>query len=248
MAKITIVMTYWNRQRLLEKTLHSYSLSKEKDFNVLIIDNNSKEEIRLPKLPFEVKVIRLTDEPYANNYISAHNIGFFHAIKDDPKIIIITHSECYHEGDVISCAKKVTDDSYISFGCYSLKEGETPETVVMNQRGNTYDGDSAWYNHPVHRPAKHHFCSAITTKNLVLLNGFDERFCGGVAYDDDYFVEQIKRLGLRIEETSYPFVFHQWHYTAWKDNPDLIYRNRGLFDSLRHETDYRAIHLLSPDL
>jgi glycosyltransferase involved in cell wall biosynthesis len=241
-------MTYWNRQRLLEKTLYSYSLSESKDFNVIIIDNNSDEDIKHIAVPFEVEIIKLTNQKWANNYISAHNYGFFHALKKNPDIILITHSECYHQGDVITYAKRVTDETYISFGCYSLKEGEKPEIAEMNRRGNIFDGDSAWYNHPIYRPAKHHFCSAITAKNLRKLNGFDERFCNGVAYDDDYFVEQIKRLGLKIEETDYPFVFHQWHYSAWKNNPDLIYHNRGIFDSLKYETDYRAMHLLSPDL
>jgi len=149
---------------------------------------------------------------------------------------------------VISYAKRVTDESYISFGCYSLSEGQEPESVLMNARGNTFDGDSAWYNHPIFRPAKHHFCSAITAKNLQLLNGFDERFSGGVAYDDDYFVEQINRLGLNIEETAFPFVFHQWHYSSWKTKSDLIFHNRALFDVLKNETGYKAIHKLTPDL
>lgn len=240
-----ICMTYWNRQELLNKTLESYTKSASKDFKVLIVDNNSNEDIILPKLPFEVKIIKLKS---GYDYIAAHNYGFLEALKEDPKIILITHSECYHSGDVISYAKKVTDESYISFGCYSLSEGQTPETVKINERGNTFDGDSAWYNHPVHRSAKHHFCSAITAKNLRLLNGFDERFSGGVAYDDDYFVEQINRLGLKIEETTYPFVFHQWHFSSWKTKSDLIFRNRALFDTLKSETSYKAIHKLTPDL
>lgn len=238
-------MTYWNRQKLLEKTLYSYTLSEAKDFKVLIIDNNSDEDIILPPLPFEVKIIKLGA---GYDYIAAHNYGFWEAIKEAPEIIIITHSECYHEGDVIKYSKRVTDDSYISFGCYSLSEGQEPGKVMMNARHNVFDGDSAWYNHPIYRPAKHHFCSAIKTKNLQLLNGFDERFSGGVAYDDDYFVEQINRLGLKIEETEYPFVFHQWHYSAWKTSTDKIYKNRALFDVLKNEKDYRAKHLLTPDL
>jgi glycosyltransferase involved in cell wall biosynthesis len=242
---ITIVMTYWNRQRLLNKTLESYCKSESKDFNVIIVDNNSDEDIVLPELPFKVKVIKLKA---GYDYISAHNMGFIEALKKNPDIIIITHSECCHSGDVISYAKNVTDRSYISFGCYSLSEGQEPETVVINNRHNTYDGDSAWYNHPVYRPAKHHFCSAITAKNLKLLNGFDERFSGGVAYDDDYFIEQINRLGLKIEETSFPFVFHQWHFSAWKTKSDLIYKNAELFNSLKNETDFRAKHILTPDL
>jgi glycosyltransferase involved in cell wall biosynthesis len=77
---IAIIMTYWNRQRLLDKTLASYIKSESRDFKVYIVDNNSDEEIHLGQYPFEVEIIRLTSERWANNYISAHNYGFYHPL------------------------------------------------------------------------------------------------------------------------------------------------------------------------
>jgi len=242
---ITICMTYWNRPAQLAKTLESFKQSAEKDFNVLIIDNNSDQDIVLPELPYKVTVVKLTK---TYHYLSAHNMGFLYALKYNPKIIIIQHSECYHQGDVISYAKKVTDESYISFGCYSLGQGETPETVQINNRCMTFNGDSAWYNHPIYRPQNMQFCTAITTKNLIKLNGFDERFCEGVWFDDNYFIDMIKRLGLKIELTEYPFVFHQWHPDAWTAKPELIYKNRDLYESIKNGTDYRSVHNITPDL
>ena len=242
---ITIVNLHWNREIQLLKTLDSFKQSEFKDFNVLIVDNNSDNKLRLSSYPFEIRIIRLKE---SLNYIAAHNYGFRCAIREmNPDIIIMQHSEIYHQGDVISYASKVTDDNYISFACYSLGQNETPETVRINNRSMTFNGDSAWYNHPVYRPRYTHFCSAITVNNLKKLNGFDERFCEGTWYDDDYFLNQIQSLGLKIELCTSPFVFHQWHEDLWKDRAD-IYRNLNIYTTLKDQKQYKALHLITPDL
>jgi len=244
---ITIVILYWNRKQQLLKTLESFTHSEHRNFNVVIVDNNSPEELRLNSYPFEKRIIRLTNQSYAKSYISAHNYGFYYTLKHiKPEKIIIQHAEIFHNGDVISYSDKVTDKTYISFACYSLCRGEYPETVTINNKCMTFDGESAWYNHKIYRPRFTHFCSAITAKNLKKLNGFDERFCNGIWYDDDYFLLQISRLGLEIELCTDPFVFHQHHEIAMTDR-NKININQAMFSSLQNET-YRAEHLLTPDL
>jgi GT2 family glycosyltransferase len=111
----------------------------------------------------------------------------------------------------------------------------------------TFNGDSAWYNHPIYRPRFTNFCSAITVKNLKKLNGFDERFCEGVWFDDDYFLNQIQWLGLKIELCTDPFIFHQWHEDKWKDIIK-IYRNRDIYNSLKELKQIKSEHLINPDL
>ena len=242
---ISIVLTYWNRPAQLAKTLQSFKYSQSEDFNVLIIDNNSDQDIVLPELPYEVTIIKLNP---GYHYLAAHNFGFWHALKKNPDIIIMQHAECYHQGDVISYAKKVTDETYISFGCYSLGEGEEPETVEIKDRCMTANGQSAWYNHPIYRPLNYQFCSAITAKTLKLLNGFDERFCAGIWYDDNYFLELIRRAGLQIELTAFPFVFHQWHPDGTTGSMDLINKNLALFTVLVPGNDKKSVHIYTPDL
>ncbi len=244
---ITIVNLHWNRERQLFKTLESFKQSQCKDFNVLIVDNNSEKDIVLTKLPFEVRIIKLRDPKYSS-YIAAHNFGFGYAIHEmKPDIIIMQHSEMYHQGDIISYASRINDNSYISFACYSLGQGEEPETAKINNRCMTFNGDSAWYNHPVYRPRFTNFCSAIITRNLIKLNGFDERFCGGTWYDDDYFLNQIQWLGLNIELCVNPFVFHQWHEDAWKDRAKII-RNQNIYMTLKDQKQFKAQHLITNDL
>lgn len=244
--KITILLTYLNRPESLQWTLKSFLKYDPKDFEVLIIDDNSKEDIAIPDLPYKVRVIKFTNEPWVNKYTCLLNMGFMYALDNDPDIIIMQHSECYHVGDILSYAKKINDQTYISFGCYSLGKDETPESFEILDRPCQTDGQRSWYNHPVIRPKGYNFCSAITAKNLIKLNGFDERFKDGCAFEDDYFLHQIAMLGLKIDITAEPFVFHQYHPVMW--DPAKWPINQRVYETLRQGTEFRAKHLLTPDL
>ncbi len=242
---ITIVLLYWNRKEQLLRTLESFCESKNENFNLIIVDNNSPEPLKLNPYPFEIRIIRLTNQSFAKNYISAHNYGLYHALKNNPDKIIIQHAEIFHNGDVISYSDRVTDKTYISFACYSLGAGEFSDNFTINNKCMTFDGESSWYNHPVYRPRYTHFCAAITAENLRKLNGFDERFCNGIWFDDDYFLLQIRRLGLEVELCTEPFVLHQHHWIAMSDRAK-INTNQIVYNSLQNES-YRAKHLLTPD-
>lgn len=243
---IAIVMTYFSREIQLLKTLDSFRQYDPKDFFVVIVDDGSPEDIILPELPFEVTVLKTYNKTWSQGD-PAWNYGFKITLEQNPEIIIIQNAECYHSGNVLNYAKRVTDESYISFGCYSLSQGDAFK--VINNRHINFDGESAWYNHPEYWPCGYHFCSAITAKNLVKLNGFDERFSFGVGYDDDDFLNRIKKLGLKIEITSDPFVFHQWHYGNRLLNYDeLLLKNQRLYQDLSIENSYKAQHILTSDL
>jgi glycosyltransferase involved in cell wall biosynthesis len=239
-------MTYLNRPESLKWTLKSFLQYDPKDFNVVIIDDNSKEEIVLPDLPYKVRVIRFTNEPWVNIYTALLNMGFMYALDNDPDIVLMQHSECYHNGDVLGYAKKVTDETYISFGCYALGRNETPDNYEIIDRPCTMEGEQSWYNHPELRPVGYNFCSAITANNLIKLNGFDERFKDGCAYEDNYFLHQLEMLGLKIEVTADPFVLHQYHPVMW--DPSKWGINQRVFETLRQGKEFRAKHILTPDL
>lgn len=239
-------MTYLNRPDSLQWTLKSLLRYDPKDFNVLIIDDNSKEPIKLPDLPYEVRVIRFTTEPWVHIYTGVVNMGYYYALEYEPDIIIMQHSECCHAGDILGHAKKVTDQNYISFGCYALGRDETPDNYEMINRPCTLEGERSWYNHPVYRPVGYNFCTAITADNLVKLNGLDERFKDGCAYEDNYFLHQLQMLGLKIDITDNPIVLHQYHPVMW--DPSRWSINQQVFETLRQGREYRAKHILTPDL
>jgi glycosyltransferase involved in cell wall biosynthesis len=253
--KVSIVMTYFQRQPQLNKTLQSFFQYDPKEFNVIIIDDKSDNDIILPNLPFEVKIIKITDKKWVNME-PAYNTGILEALKYNPEIIILQNAENYHVGNVLDYAKTITNDDYISFGCYSLDEKTTMsdhdilKVIESNNKGAIENGQNAWYNHPEFRPVGYDFCSAITAKNLIKLNGYDERFSSGIAYGDNDLLSRIKKLKLNIEITKFPFVVHQWHYTN-RQHPDctnLVKRNSDLFAELSQLPHIKAEHVYTQNL
>lgn len=249
MKKIAIVMTYFNRQYQLDRTLLSLSLSKYKNFEVIVVDDSSDTPPKIGKHPYPVTVLRTKNKTW-NNPEPAYNIGIDFALKSNPDIIILQNAECYHVGDVISYASGVTEELYITFGCYSIDQQKTfnkldGDILFTNNKGASHDGENAWYNHPVYRPVAYEFCAAITANNIRLLNGYDERLSFGCGYGDDYLLYRIRLLCLKVEITQKPFVVHQWHYNIAvpPNKADLVATNKMLFDNLKRKMQIKAERL-----
>ncbi len=253
--KVVIVMTYWNRQYQLNKTLLSFSRSEHTNFEVVVVDDKSDKPIVPILTSFPVTIIRVEDKKW-NNPEPAYNIGLKHALTLKPDVIIVQNAECIHIGDVIKYATTVTDKTYIAFGCFSLdqentfKEFDIEALTAAHQHRINISGQLGWYNHPRFRPNAFDFCVAVTAPNMKLLNGFDERFSDGYAMGDCDLVERVKKLGLKIEITERPFVAHQWHYD-W-EVPAYFMRlhakNKLIFLELKKQKHYRAKHIYTNDL
>jgi glycosyltransferase involved in cell wall biosynthesis len=243
---IAIIATYFQRQMQLEKTLASFCQYKDEDFVFIVVDDGSPEEIRLPEVPFDVEIVRVKNKTWRNTCVP-FNLGFIKALKYDPDIVIIQNVECLHSGDILTAARKVTDETVLSFACYSLGHGEEPG-ITLNNKAAEFNDESSWYNHSVYRPFGFHFCNAITAANLRKLNGMDERLWEGIAYEDNMFKHQIQNLGLRFEFIDDPFVYHQWHDRPYEITEELVKRNYTTYLELQKSADYRAVHVITPDL
>ena len=248
---ISIVTAYHNRKDLLITTLKTITKSSVKDVEFILVDDCSSEEHRvedlIPTFPF-LKVIRLEQEDkwYVNPCV-VFNIGF-KAAKGD--IVILQNPECLHVGDVLERASQIERGEYLSFGCYSIGIDRTNRvnsldiiddenllnTIEPNPGGVRSDGEDGWYNHSKYRPMAYHFCSVITKLDLDELGGFDERYAGGIAYDDNEILVRIKRMGLKIQIVNNPFVVHQWHYSSNNyqhlDANQLVRRNSDLLNNV----------------
>jgi glycosyltransferase involved in cell wall biosynthesis len=258
MARIVVCMPYFDRQFQLDKTLATIAKSRHTDFSVVIVDDNSPRDIVRPYLPFKVDIIKLREKSWTN-CAPVWNIGFAKALSYNPDIIVLQSPECYHVGDLISNAEKiVTDRNYLAFGCFRLNEKTTfsKHDIFKLAASHNYgvgsewdEDDNAWWNHPIYNEVPQYWGTAISARNLVNLNGIDERFAHGYAYEDGYFVHQVKNLGLRIDITAYPFVVHQWHERGLpaelegKPNPNVL-----LYEELMKDDNYRAQHHITPDL
>jgi len=231
---ISIVSAYYNRKDLLINTLESLKNSEVKDYEYIVVDDVSSDEHRIEDLQDlypNLKVIRIEKEDkWWINPCVPFNIGF-KEIKGD--IVIIQNPECKHVGDVMKKSLEITDNEYFSFACYSLDKESTynkKDFEILNVAA-TMDGQLSWYNHSIYRPKGYHFCSVITKKNLEILNGFDQRYSLGLAYDDDEFLFRVNKKGLQIKIIDYPFVAHQWHQSvnySHLNASELLEKNKNL--------------------
>jgi glycosyltransferase involved in cell wall biosynthesis len=205
-------MSYYHRKEQLDKTLESIHASEVNDYELIIVDDASPT----PLVCDEARVIRVEpSEKWYHNPCIPYNRGFKEAKGD---IVIIQNPECYHVGDVLAYARdRARKGLYLSFACYALNrneswllqhEGRMPK---LADRMFKRPEDNGWYNHRQHRPVGFHFCSAIMKEDLEMLGGFDERYAGGVGYDDDDMAKRIQKIGMRIDIVQNPYVLHQFH-------------------------------------
>jgi len=219
--KISIVMAYYNRKKLLINTLNSFNTfyKQRQDLEVIIVDDASDPQEQVDDLvknfSFAIEIVKVDpgEKTWVNPCIP-NNMGFARASGD---VIIIQNPENIHRGDIIkSVETNIRENTYLNYACYSIDKKITNKinprfTIPVNQEIAHKNGTNGWYNHSKIKPMGYHFCSAILKKNLYELGGFDERFANGVAYDDNEFLWRIKHKPMIIRYLDSPFVIHQFH-------------------------------------
>ena len=258
---ISIAMAYKNRKMQLIKTLESIESQSYKDIEVIIVDDASDPEQKVADLqlrfPF-LTVVTVEANPYKNPCI-VYNAAFSMC---SGEVVIIQNPECLHVGELIqSVAENIDDSRYLSYACYNLLEKYVEEfyntenkkdfILSLPQEFNQDNGDEiTWYNHSHYRKVDFHFTTAITRKNLESINGFDERYKYGMEFDDNEFLDRIKRKGLEIVNIDDPFSVHQYHQSTYGgciiDGKYMSYEhlsliNYNIYDQItQNETMYRA--------
>ena len=209
-------MGYYNRKSLFSYTLRTIRETAHDDYEIVIVDDASNEENRLEDIASDIKLIRI--DPEEKTWINpcvAYNKGF-RACQGD--VILIQNPECCHIGDVISHAAKTPRGNYHAYSCYYghtklLSRLYRRGTVPSHEEGlSLIDPNGTWYTHVKYRPAALHFMSAINRDDLWKLNGFDERYANGIAYEDaDFLRRATNLLEVVILDTEHPFCIHQQH-------------------------------------
>jgi len=251
--KYSIVMTHVNRERQLDNTLFSISLSKvdKEKYEVIIVDDNSTKCIENTVSKYfntmNIKYLKLK-EINKNHYNSCvpYNYGFSIASGEN---IIIQNAECLHYGDLLNVCENLQNlqNEYYVFSCYSLSKEKTynlfkiehgikyfediKQTLSFNSVGASRDHSDSWYNHPIYRNVNYHFCSIISRKNLKNINGFDEEYKYGFDYDDNEILHRIKLANIKVnpilEENC--FVIHQFHENSRNNIENIKNLNYNIF-------------------
>ena len=247
--KVVIVMTYFDRQFQLERTLKSISKTEHDDFEVIIVDDCSKTSPNIAGYDFSIDLYKTKNKRWIDGS-PAYNLGILKALDKNPDVIMLQCAETYHVGDIIKYATTVTDKNYISFACYNLSKEFTFKDHDLswllkyrNAPACDNEGD-AWLNHSTIRQIGFNWCSVITADNMRKLNGFDERFCDGYCCEDVEFLVRIRMLNLNVQIIDYPFVVHQWHERNYRPENwrELWEVNKRMVEQVRRENSPVAIH------
>lgn len=209
--KLSIIIPYYNRRELLENVLQSIRHYRKDDVEIIIIDDGS--DIRLDNIP-DTKIIRLEKTGWRGPGI-AYNTGFKAATGN---AVMLNSSECLHLGNVIDYTfKYFSQEFYMCFSAYMARQensfsgfdwgkAEVERRLFWNIAPLDY-----WWGTNSMIGNFIPYCAVISKENIDKLGGYDERFAGGVGFDDYDFIHRIKNLKLKMVPVNYPFVVHQWH-------------------------------------
>jgi glycosyltransferase involved in cell wall biosynthesis len=266
MDKLSICMAYHNRRQLLINTLKSiayYNIGK-RDFEIIIIDDGSDKEQRIDDLPDvfpELNIYTQYLDPKKKKYVNPcipYNIAFSFATGD---VILYQNTECLHVGDILGVIRQNSKKgTHLTFGVYSINKrlqdninrltkfdrdsilGVIRPMVAMKE--NWTDGDICWYNHSRWRPAYGSFIWSMMKSDLEDLNGFDERYAFGFAFDDAEFTVRLERKKMIIRYSDDPLTIHQYHIPSNYGKMKREYEhNRNIYGRFTQvEKSYKALN------
>ncbi len=224
--KYSILYPYYKRPEIISPSLSSLSkwYLDRKDYEVIFIldlkNNSHDRDMFFSELePFwnKMKIVVIDTDIYTYNSCRCYNVG---AAKATGEFLVISNPECIHSSDVFSGFDFVFQEdpnSYIVCACESIKS----DGIFIE-----------WYQHSVHNNRRFHFCSAISKFNYDKIDGFDEDYIYGVAYEDKEWRERVYAHGC-------PFIVRDDLVVSHIDHPRLYLTkersnvNKVLYNSKR---------------
>jgi GT2 family glycosyltransferase len=219
-------MTHFNRKNQLLNTLRSIQRQIDvKDLcEIIIVDDVSETPLKYEdfnEFDLDIKLVTIqTKNKWWVNPVVGFNTAFSFISGEKT---IIQNAECLHKTDIIKYVlDNLKQNEYIAMSTISI-----PQTITENLNSDTnldevinQDG-CLWYCHPVHRADPFNFCSAIHTSDLRKIGGFNLDFSDGIWFDDNDFVERIRKnqIDIRIEVSQ--LAIHQWHESVWTTRNDF---------------------------
>ena len=253
-------MGYFNRIKQLEITLDTIQKSKVyHEVEVIIVDDASDEnhiisQLFIDKYTFMIKVFRIPPhiKKWRNPAI-AYNLAFEHTSSD---WVIIQNPEVCHVGDICSYLlnSDLSPETYYAISVYAVKNvennkliknylnNENPYEIIVPKLGKEIGACAhsvgGWYSHKDYRPKAYHFCTVIHKSKLDLIGGFSPSMSNGVDYDDDEFLERVKRVcSVKFvwDRDSKCFGIHLWHPKfSYQGDQNIInccrQHNKNIFD------------------
>jgi glycosyltransferase involved in cell wall biosynthesis len=213
--KYSILLPFYNRSKLLDKTLESYP--RRDDIEILIgIDNKCTDEEKK-----DCKDLVYYSNHHVIKCFDIDNPGYnptkiYNTLAKNANgtFYILTNPEIICKNNVI----KGLDEEFD-------KNSDVYVVCAVEYK-------SGWYQHSVHNNRKLHFLSAISAKNYHQIGGFDEEYSKGISYDDDDFIRTIEEANIEVVLRDDVTGIHQEHDRSYiENNLALVQKNKQYYIS-----------------
>jgi hypothetical protein len=249
---LTIVSTVNNRSNQTYFSLKTWNYVAKIcgiKFQYILVEDSKNDILSIPILNsdiynnLEITYIYINNKTWINPCIN-YNIGF-KFIKSDK--VVITNPEVCIFGNIYPIIQdNLKNDNYLVFDVFEMGNGHclenTNDDLVKNCGNNLeyktiekYISDKKTHVLQGRKLNRNlHFLTCITHSNLKKMEGFDEDYAMGIAYDDDSFLNKIQFLNINIVNIFHDIHkilgIHQWH----SKNEELYKLHTGIY---QHNTD-----------
>lgn len=198
----SIILTTFNRNALLARTLASIQRQQVPDIEVIVVDDgdlshgNPSAKLVCETYGARHAPCRRPPSPYFRNPAYPNNVGIRAA---SGEVVILQNAECLHvdSDTIVELVAAVTSTNAVF-----------ARVIALNPDGSPF----MEYCSPAN-PRPYFFCGAIRREHFVRLRGFDEDFVGA-GYDDDDLADRLGASGIEFQFLDRPVVHHQWHAPA----------------------------------
>lgn len=182
---LSIIIPYWNRNELLNKTLDSFEIYEDLEFEVIVVDDGSPEPPSIAPHGFPIEIVSLPQKTDLKNPCLPWNTGVKRSKYDT---VVLTHAEIRHEKPVFP---KMIEE---------LKERGERGYVLAS----CWDVSGRWYCYPNYKGPKAdripegfglNFCAMMNKAFFKEIGGFDEIYRDGAGYEDNDFAWTIHKNG-----------------------------------------------------
>lgn len=216
---LSVIMPYWNRQELLNRSLNRFDeLYADLGMEVIIASDGCSVELDPHEFP--VKVVNLPTKSEPKNPCVPLNLAAESAAGN---ILVITNPEIYHIQPVFeSMAEDLLNrgpKGYVIASCWGVEEDR-------------------WYCFPdfigpgvgkMPPNSGLHFCSIMYKPFFDEIGGFDEIFRDGAGYEDNDFAWSVHKGGGNVVVRPDLVVHHRKTNIKWGSDKFSI--NKHLFEN-----------------
>lgn len=230
---ISFIVPYTpNRYDLFLENLNSLEDQTNKDFEVVVVCQNTSDDFSKLNTSFDIKNIWITTD--GQNPAYAQNVGVKHA---DGDILVLTSPEVINARTNVSEMSTLPQNTFwlgrvVEEKWEMLENGNYEYNYISNVKcipgrimaDCTKDNWASWK----------YFLGVIHKEDYQKIGGMDEEFMKGIAWEDRDFADRVKEAGIVSEFNDKIAGIHLWHPRSYQDNNEkLRMKNREYYASKR---------------